>query len=275
MRGDVRTNSPSNSIFLASSPATPNITEEKIRPYTRKWETNVMSTIDELRLRQVTDSGSHKCDVTHDVPAVIFSTGGYTGNVYHEFNDGIIPLYITSQHFNRKVVFLILEYHPWWMTKYGDVVSRLSKYKPIDLTNDKRTHCFKEVIAGLRIHDELNVDPKKMIRGKSIRDFRRMLDDAYRRRINYIERVHGRRSLVPVQSLRVSSNHEVYRPKLVILSRSGVSRMIENEAELVLLAKKIGFEVQVKIIQFLKFRLVYTSSKKFSLCKLNTENNCV
>lgn len=247
MRGDVRTNSSSSSIFLVSSPVASNITEEKIRPYTRKWETNVMSTIDELRLRQVTDGGSHKCDVTHDVPAVVFSTGGYTGNVYHEFNDGIIPLYITSQHFNRKVVFLILEYHPWWITKYGDVVSRLSKYKPIDFTNDKRTHCFKEVIVGLRIHDELTVDPKKTIKGRTIRDFRRMLDDAYRRRIKYIERVEERRSSVPVQSLPVSLKGEMYRPKLLFLSRSGGSRMIENEAQVVAMAKGIGFQVQVRI----------------------------
>ncbi|KAJ4762100.1 Glycosyltransferase family 61 protein [Rhynchospora pubera] len=245
MRGDVRTNSRSSSILLVSSPATSNITEEKIRPYTRKWEANVMSTIDELRLRQVADSRFHKCDVTHDVPAVVFSTGGYTGNVYHEFNDGILPLYITSQHFNRKVVFLILEYHDWWITKYGDVVSRLSKYKPIDFTNDKRTHCFKEVIVGVRIHDELTVDPKKMIKGKTIRDFRRMLDDAYKGRIKYIERIDGRRSLVPVQYLPTSSTSEVYRPKLVFLSRSGGSRMIENEAELVAMAKAIGFQVQV------------------------------
>jgi hypothetical protein len=249
MRGDVRTNSPSSSILLVTSPVARNITEEKIRPYTRKWETNVMSTIDELRLRQVTDSGSRKCDVTHNVPAVVFSTGGYTGNVYHEFNDGIMPLYITSQHFNRKVVFLILEYHPWWMTKYGDVVSRLSRYKPIDFTNDKRTHCFKEVIVGLRIHDELTVDSKKMIKGRSIRDFRRMLDDAYKSRIKYIERVE-RRSLVPVQSLPMNSNGEVYRPKLVVLSRKGGSRIIENEAQLVAMAKAIGFQVQVRINHF-------------------------
>ncbi|KAK6149134.1 hypothetical protein DH2020_016659 [Rehmannia glutinosa] len=45
---------------------------------------------------------NHKCDVHHDAPAVFFSTGGYTGNLYHEFNDGILPLYITSQHLNKK-----------------------------------------------------------------------------------------------------------------------------------------------------------------------------
>ncbi|KAJ3683816.1 hypothetical protein LUZ60_014043 [Juncus effusus] len=245
MRGDIRTHSPSSSILLQSSSISTNETEEKIRPYTRKWETNVMSTIDEIKLRHVSlsDSGTRKCDVTHHVPAVVFSTGGYTGNVYHEFNDGIIPLYITSQHFNRKVVFIILEYHSWWITKYGDVMRRLSKYKPIDFSKDKRTHCFKEIIVGLRIHDELTVDGAKMVGNKTIRDFRRMLDEAYKGRIRYIERVEQR--LVPVRKFPVRVSNGAYRPKLVILSRRGGSRAIENEAELVELAKEIGFQVQV------------------------------
>jgi hypothetical protein len=45
-----------------------------------------------------------------DVPAVLFSTGGFTANVYHEFNDGILPLLVTANHFRRRVVFVILEH---------------------------------------------------------------------------------------------------------------------------------------------------------------------
>uniref|UniRef100_A0A452XMW9 Uncharacterized protein n=1 Tax=Aegilops tauschii subsp. strangulata TaxID=200361 RepID=A0A452XMW9_AEGTS len=98
-----------------------------------------MSTIDELRLRAVPvpdPEGAARCDVRHDVPAVVFSTGGYTGNVYHEFNDGIIPLYITARRYNRKVVFVMLEYHDWWMTKYGHIVEQLSDFPPVDFSND-------------------------------------------------------------------------------------------------------------------------------------------
>lgn len=29
-----------------------------------------------------------ECDIRHSVPGVLFSTGGYTGNVFHEFTDG-------------------------------------------------------------------------------------------------------------------------------------------------------------------------------------------
>ncbi|XP_008806562.1 beta-1,2-xylosyltransferase XYXT1-like [Phoenix dactylifera] len=248
MRGDVRTHSPSNSILLFgnSSAAAPSM-EEKIRPYTRKWETSIMDTIDELRLRTACadDLENHRCDVRHDVPAVVFSTGGYTGNVYHEFNDGIIPLYITSQHFNRQVVFVMLEYHDWWMTKHGDVVSRLSDHPPIDYSNDRRTHCFPEVIVGLRIHDELTVDSDRMENNKTIIDFRQLLDEAYTPRIRTIVRAEEQTSapsLKPATERNVPSAKE--KPKLVVVSRNG-SRAIENERELVKLAEGVGFEVKV------------------------------
>lgn len=51
---------------------------------------------------------SYKCDVRHTVPGVLFSASGYTGNVYHEFNDGekrrpqiflILVRYFIQNHF--------------------------------------------------------------------------------------------------------------------------------------------------------------------------------
>ncbi|XP_078148186.1 glycosyltransferase family 61 protein [Carex rostrata] len=248
MRGDVRTNSDSNSLFLVSSNSS-NI-EEKIRPYTRKWETSVMSTIDELHLKTVLPESmpSQKCDVVHNVPAVVFSTGGYTGNVYHEFNDGIIPLYITSQKFNGEVVFVMLEYHDWWMTKYGYAISHLSNHPAIDFSNDNRTHCFSEVIVGLKIHDELAIDPAKMDDHKTIRDFRNFLDEAYKPRIRGIIKEETKK-LSKAQKTQIKASNtqnqlSLERPKLVILSRNG-SRKIENEGRLVKVAKEVGFNVQI------------------------------
>ncbi|KAF0907344.1 hypothetical protein E2562_015843 [Oryza meyeriana var. granulata] len=259
-RGDLRMHSASASFQLVSSG---NVTaaagkegeEERIRPYTRKWEANVMATIDEVRLRRVSAGDAPRCDVVHDVPAVLFSTGGYTGNVYHEFNDGILPLFVTSNHFRRRVVFVILEYHDWWMTKYGDVVSRLSAFPPIDFTADRRVHCFPEVIAGLRIHGELTVDPEKTPEGKSIRHFRTLLDDAYRGRIQYLERLERRaarkRRATAAKSTSIAlpiapptKHASPDRPRLVIVSRTG-SRVIENEADVAALAADVGFDVRV------------------------------
>ena len=282
MKGDVRTHSSSSSIFLYSSRNTNTFTDhassisgegkgseeeqlqrEKIKPYTRKWETSVMDTIDELKLisKKEDYSTHHHCDVRHDVPAVVFSTGGYTGNIYHEFNDGILPLYITSQHMNRKVVFVILEYHEWWITKYGDVISQLSDYPPIDFSGDNRTHCFPESIVGLRIHDELTVESSLMEGNGSIRDFRNLLEQAYLPRIRSLIQAKEQKELSKMNEeqrplppspepvletgkVEQQQVHQLKKPKLVVLSRTG-SRAITNEDLMVQMAKEIGFQVKV------------------------------
>ncbi|XP_015898034.2 xylan glycosyltransferase MUCI21 [Ziziphus jujuba] len=280
MKGDVRTHSASSSVFLYDSKDKNSFTNlvstiveeeevekskelqhEKIKPYTRKWEKSVMETVEELDLIAMKDNPEkhHHCDVQHDVPAVFFSTGGYTGNVYHEFNDGLIPLYITSQHFNKKVIFVILEYHNWWVTKYGDILSHLSDYPPIDFTGDLKTHCFPEAIVGLKIHDELSIDSSLVVGNKSIVDFRNLLDKAYWPRIGGLIRDEEREaenklrdnlSVSPSSSealLKINDKvqeDQMDKPKLVILSRNG-SRSITNEKLMVKMAEEIGFRVEV------------------------------
>ncbi|CAK9155590.1 unnamed protein product [Ilex paraguariensis] len=258
MKGDVRTQSASSSIFLHTSNNTNGeeddggeIQHETIRPYTRKWETSVMQTIDELNLisRNASFGVGHHCDVQHDVPAVFFSTGGYTGNVYHEFNDGILPLYITSEHLNKKVVLVILDYHDWWYTKYADVLSLLSDYPPVEFHGDNRSHCFPEAIVGLRIHDELTVDPSLMKGNKNIRDFRDLLDRAYRPRIRTVIQHEEHQVQLKMKEHKISierakEKQESKKPKLVIISRSG-SRVITNQDSVVKMAQQIGFRVEV------------------------------
>ena len=45
-------------------------------------------------------------------------------------------------YLRRCVVFVILEYRNWWITKYGYVVSQLSAFSPIDFIADRRIHCL-------------------------------------------------------------------------------------------------------------------------------------
>lgn len=195
-----------------------------------------MSTIDEVTLKILSPSIAQQrnsCQVSHSVPAMVFSTGGYTGNVYHEFNDGLLPLYITSQHLEGKVVFVILEYHGWWMIKYQELIKQLTKYPVIDFRKDKRVHCFPEMIVGMKIHDELTVDPSLMKDGKSIRDFQSLLGKAYAP-----QRFNGTSASGGV------SVTGALKPKLVIISRQK-SRVMLNQKAIVRLAQKIGFEVEV------------------------------
>ncbi|KAK4281904.1 hypothetical protein QN277_013348 [Acacia crassicarpa] len=253
MKGDIRTHSASSSVFLFNSRSNDfegrrdeveEIQHERIKPYTRKWETSIMNLIDELNLisKTVKLGIDHGCDVQHEVPAVFFSTGGYTGNVYHEFNDGIIPLYITSHHLNKKVVFVILQYHNWWMLKYKDILSQLSDFPLIDFDRDNRTHCFPEAIVGLGIHDDLTVNPALMEGNKSIVNFRNLLDRAYRPRIKSLIREEERGAQAMVRE-RMKEN-QLKKPKLVVISRSG-SRAITNENLMVKVAEEIGFQVKV------------------------------
>ncbi|XP_043723404.1 xylan glycosyltransferase MUCI21-like [Telopea speciosissima] len=225
---------------------------EIIKPYTRKWETSVMNTIRDVELivKKYQLTPRHECDVRHSVPAVVFSTGGYTGNVYHEFNDGLIPLYITTQHLKKKFVIVVAEYHSWWYTKYGDILSHLTDYPPLDLYGDSRTHCFPEAIVGLKIHDELTVNSSFMPEHESVQDFRNIMDKAYWPRIKgIIEEEEKERLALSSLSLPLSLEEEIqgpkkWKPKLVIISRNG-SRSISNEAEMVKLAEEIGFQVEI------------------------------
>lgn len=258
MKGDVKADSVSSSVtlyrtddFYLSDDNSKNnddddddesLQHEKIKPYTRKWEAGVMNKIQELDLFVKNGRGS-SCDVQHHVPAVIFSAGGYTGNAYHDMNDGILPLYITSQRFKKKVIFVILEFRHWWFTKYADVLSQLSDYPVIDFTpENKTTHCFPEAIVGLKIHDELTVAPELMDGGKTIIDFRNLLDRAYSPRINSLIKEEEKKR--QAQSKPESTSDS--KPKLLIISRKR-TREITNEDSLIQLAKEIGFSVKVLV----------------------------
>ncbi|THG03746.1 hypothetical protein TEA_005177 [Camellia sinensis var. sinensis] len=133
---------------------------------------------------------------------------------------------------------------------YGDILSILSDYPPIDFSGDNRTHCFPEAMAGLRIHDDLTIDPLLMEGGKTTKDFRNILDHAYWPRIKGLIEDEEREAKLNNLSSSSSSQKlleiriELKKPKLVILLRQK-SRAIANEDLLVKMAEQIGFEVEV------------------------------
>lgn len=242
LKGDVRAHSSSSSIFLhsdsSSAASTSTADHVVIKPYPRKWEASIMSTVRDLHLLRSSSSASSSgaapaCDVRHDAPAVVFSAGGYTGNVFHEFNEGIVPLYVTSRRLRRDVVFVVAQLRSWWATRYGDVLSRLSAHPLVDFSNDARTHCFPEALVGLRIDGDLSVDGTAG--NVSVGDLRALLEEAYLPRIRSLERK---------EQAELEQNGSSTKPALTILSRNG-SRAIENEAELVSLAEGVGFRVTV------------------------------
>ncbi|XP_078442666.1 xylan glycosyltransferase MUCI21-like [Wolffia australiana] len=223
LRGVVHLNPSSSSVNLASDGGSVPPQLETIRPYTRKWDKRLTQSIKELKL-SLNGADTKACDVIYPVPAVIFSIGGFTGNIYHAFNDALIPLFITSHKFQRRVVFIILEYQTWWLNKYKHIISELSDYPPVDFYRDNLTSCFPEVTVGLKVHGDLTINPSPDL---TVQSFRRMLDDAYRH-------VPG-----PLQPAAENG-----KPKVVIIFRQG-TRAVENEQEVVQLCESVGFQVEI------------------------------
>ncbi|GAA0164981.1 glycosyltransferase [Lithospermum erythrorhizon] len=203
-----------------------NIVIENVKPYPRKWEKQVMSTIQEVTL--VAGSSSPPCLVHHDAPALVFSAGGYTGNFFHEFNDGLIPLFITFKTMfqgNQEFILVISELQQWWVSKYEDLLSSFSKYPIIDFEKEKMSHCFPSVSVGLISHGLMTITPKLMPNSETIRDFRVLLESTYGRNVTYIPKPR------------------VNRPRLVLISRGGHDgRAILNEEELKIVANRTGFK---------------------------------
>ncbi|URD89387.1 hypothetical protein MUK42_26445 [Musa troglodytarum] len=252
-RGDIRTDSPSSSIlvYVSGNDTAPPVPAavERIRPYTRKWETGITNTILEITIRSAHGGRRKVCDVRQEgVPGLVFSNGGYTGNLYHDFSDGLIPLYITAQRFRGEVVLVVAEYHTWWLTRYRLVLERLTNYKLVDFRRDTRVHCFSEMIVGLRIHGELTIDPHLMPNDKSIRDFRTFLREGFGGAVQptAVPRAQSPSFLRPLQR---SSRHDRrqcgnLRPRIAILIRKGC-RVLLNRKEVTRACQKTGFDVQI------------------------------
>ncbi|XP_031375930.1 alpha-1,3-arabinosyltransferase XAT3-like [Punica granatum] len=206
----------------------------RTRPYTRKSDLGAMKHVKELTL---TSAQHHmNCAVMHTSPAVVFSAGGYTGNFFHDFNDGLLPLFITVNSFfgNHDFHLVVTDCSLWWPQKYKEVISRISSLPMIDMDRANRTHCFPSTIVGLIKHGPMTVEPARLARPITLRDFGSFLKDAYL----------GQGEDKAMQQSNHSQDTGSVRPRLVLLSRTRqVGRAVLNQKELMALAEQIGFNV--------------------------------
>ncbi|XP_059315996.1 xylan glycosyltransferase MUCI21 [Lycium ferocissimum] len=201
-----------------------NIIVEKIKPYPRKWENFTMGQIKEFTL--TTGPLSPPCLIHHKAQALVFSLGGYTGNFFHDINDGFIPLFITVNSLfpNQDFILVISKLEDWWVQKYKDLLQSFSNYPIINIDKENVTHCFPSATLGLMSHGFMNIDPKLTPSSKTLIDFHKFLATTYGTGQSQLQR----------QS----------RPRLVLASRGGsVGRLILNQDELRVVAEQIGFEV--------------------------------
>ncbi|KAG2611956.1 beta-1,2-xylosyltransferase XYXT1-like [Panicum virgatum] len=233
MEGDLRIHGKSASVYVVSaSTFRPENSTVTVQPYTRKWEKQTMSRIREVTMRSMPPAPYSftippRCTVRHDVPAVVFSTGGCGSNFFHAMSDLVVPLYITSHEYNGRVQLLVTDYQPKWIAKFRPILATLSMYPVIDLDADTAVRCFPSAHVGLESHRMLGIDPGLSRNGYTMMGFRDFLRSALSLQRPWtapVSRSSGR------------------KPRLVMVLRRH-SRAITNEADVVTSMVDLGFEV--------------------------------
>ncbi|GAB4845268.1 hypothetical protein Ancab_038678 [Ancistrocladus abbreviatus] len=237
---DIRIQGNYSNIFIISSHRlSKNISAEdgswRIRPYARKPDSFAMSSVREFSVKPSAYSSEEaipECTKNHSIPGIVFSVGGYSGNTYHDFADILVPLYITTRHFNGKVKFLVaIDNKPWWLQKYRILLTALSKYDIIDINRDREIHCFRSMIVGLKAHDEFGFDPSRPGPDgiHTMPSFTRFL-----RRVYSLER----------DTMPKLKDEEERKARLFILARMK-TRTFVNVDELATEARSLGYDVEV------------------------------
>ncbi|KAM2487723.1 hypothetical protein ACFX1W_039617 [Malus domestica] len=230
---DVHVDGNLSSVFVVSSQADmlAGNSSWTIRPYARKEDKQALNHVREWSVKRVSDAQQEilQCTRNHSVPAVLFSTGGYTGNHFHEFTDMVIPLYITSRKYDGEVQFLITDKRSRWIEKYQSILKGLSKYEIIDIDKGDAVHCFPSVTVGLNRHPkDLSIDPSK--HSYSITDFRAFLRKTY--------------SLKKANAIRIRGGGRHKKPRLLIISRRS-TRCFTNPRQITKMARSLGYKVTV------------------------------
>uniref|UniRef100_A0A0E0JDE1 Glycosyltransferase 61 catalytic domain-containing protein n=1 Tax=Oryza punctata TaxID=4537 RepID=A0A0E0JDE1_ORYPU len=231
MSGDVRVTPATSSVTLTMPSQQVEAAARRIRPYARR-DDFLLPLVREVAITSAASEGDAPiCNVSHGVPAVIFSIGGYTGNFFHDMADVLVPLYLTTFHFKGKVQLFVANYKQWWIQKYKPVLRRLSHRAIVDFDSDSDVHCFDHVIVGL-VRDRdliLGQHPTRNPKGYTMVDFTRFLRHAY-----------GLRRDTPMVLGETSGK----KPRMLIISRRRTRKLL-NLRQVAAMARELGFEVVV------------------------------
>ncbi|XP_075489005.1 alpha-1,3-arabinosyltransferase XAT3-like isoform X1 [Primulina tabacum] len=209
-------------VYVSSNQTTEQ--ETIIRPYA-KQEDEVLKSITPVRIFRHGNlmKSPPFCEYRHEIPAVVFSTGS-TGNVFHEISEIIIPLFITTKQFESRVFFILEDYKPSFMAKYGKILSHLSAFEVMNPASNGSVHCFPGSVIGVKYNDNLALNSSEIPGGYSMLDFRHLLRQSY--------------------GLRFTHASQISKPRLLLLSRTNTRRFL-NEDEMILMMKELGFETIV------------------------------
>ncbi|KAL2537973.1 Glycosyltransferase family 61 protein [Forsythia ovata] len=144
------------------------VQETVIKPYARQEDHNLLKIVTPVKILHG-NTTPPVCQYNHEIPAVIFSSSGFVGNVFHEIIEIIIPLYITTKNFQSRVLFILEDY------KYIKAISRLSSYEVMNPAADKSVHCFPGTVIGLEFHGHLSLNSSDVHKGHKMHDLRQFL----------------------------------------------------------------------------------------------------
>ncbi|XP_062191764.1 alpha-1,3-arabinosyltransferase XAT3-like [Phragmites australis] len=231
--GDIRMDANASAFVVVDPAGGANGHWHKVRPYPRKGDETCMGRITEITVRTTADAeAAPRCTRMHTAPAVVFSIGGYTGNIFHDFSDVIVPLYNTVQRYRGDVQLVMANVASWWLVKYDTLLGELSRHAPLDLAKAGaagEVHCFGHAVVSLRAHRELIIERERSLDGLATPDFTRFL----------------RRALsLPRDAPTHLGDGTGRKPRLLIISR-GRTRLLLNLDAVVRAAEEVGFEAIV------------------------------
>ncbi|XP_037403813.1 alpha-1,3-arabinosyltransferase XAT3-like [Triticum dicoccoides] len=229
--GDIRMDANASSFVVVVDAATA-AQSHKVRPYPRKGDQTCMGRVPEITVRTTSSSSTPpppQCTRTHGVPAVTFSIGGYTGNIFHDFSDVLVPLYNTVHRYRGDVQLVMANVAPWWLVKYDKLLRELSRHAPLDLAAAAakgETHCFRHAVVSLRAHRELIIERDRSPDGLATPDFTRFI----------------RRALsLPRDAPTRLADGTGRKPRLLIIARHR-TRILLNLGDMLRVAEEAGFE---------------------------------
>ena len=223
--GDIRVDGNRSTIYVSGIDR-----EWRTKPYARYHDPVAMAHVREYTLKPLpVGDAAPACTKNHSVPGFLFSNGGFSGNLYHDYTDVLVPLFISTHQFKGRVQFLLSGMKPWWAGKFTPFFRQLTRHDVIDVDNDREVHCFPRIVIGATFHRAMGIDPSRSPGGVTVADFKRLLRRAFR-----LERAVASRSGAPRRD----------RPRLLIISRKS-SRRFLNERAMAHAAARARFDVRI------------------------------
>ncbi|KAL6848294.1 hypothetical protein ACP4OV_022422 [Aristida adscensionis] len=238
--GDVRLDANATAFVVVDPAAAASGAVHRVRPYPRKGDEACLGRVTEITVRATADAaGAPRCTRNHSSPAVVFSIGGYTGNIFHDFSDVLVPLYNTVHRYRGEVQLVMANLAPWWLVKYDTLLRELSRHAPLDLAAAGaagEVHCFPHAVVSLRAHRELIIERERSLDGLATPDFTRFI-----RRALSLPR-DAPATLGDGAAAAAAGGRR--KPRLLIISRRR-TRLLLNLAAVVRAAEEVGFEAVV------------------------------